>query len=329
MSTGFSRVWANGKVVAEGFALADLDGHLADPANLVWFDLCDPTQEVVERLAGELAFDARVVEDALAPAERPKATRHDRHLFIRAYTATLTDEPGFGSRLDAHCISVFVVANGLITVRTGSGVDVPALIQRWDSDPELTAFGIGGLLHELLDMIVDTKDEVISRLDDDVEDLEGLLFDDRPQTAEVSQRAYRLRREVVEIRRLALPMRDVLNTVIRHGRDAGWDERLRSYYEDLYDHVQREAEWTESLRELVASIFETNLSLNDMRLNVVMKKLSGWAAIIAVPTLITGWFGMNVPYLGFSTQLGLWLASTIMVVSVAVLFFAFRHHDWI
>ena len=124
-------------------------------------------------------------------------------------------------------------------------------------------------------------------------------------------------------------MRDVVNVVVRHGHAMGWDERLRYYFDDLYDHVQREAEWTESLRDLVGSIFETNLSLNDMRLNVVMKKLSGWAAIIAVPTLVTGWFGMNVPYLGFGQPLGLWLALGIGVVAVSVLYLMFKRYDWI
>ena len=190
-------------------------------------------------------------------------------------------------------------------------------------------FGVGGLLHTLLDVIVDAHDDVTGQLDDGMEALEDLLFDEKPQTRQVSKRAYQLRRELVEVRRLVLPMRDVVNVVIRYGHTLGWDERLRYYYDDLYDHVQREAEWTESLRDLVSSIFETNLSLNDMRLNVVMKKLSGWAAIIAVPTLVTGWFGMNVPYPGFQQPLGLWLALGISVMAVVTLDVMFSRYDWI
>ena len=91
----------------------------------------------------------------------------------------------------------------------------------------------------------------------------------------------------------------------------------------------RDSAETESLRDLVSSIFETNLSLNDMRLNVVMKKLSGWAAIIAVPTLITGWFGMNVPYPGYGAGWGFWLALGVSVISAVVLYITFRRHDWL
>lgn len=324
-----SRVWRDGQLIASDFELDALDRYLADPNVLVWFDLCEPTPELLDRLAGELNFSSHAVEDALAPQERPKAVWHGEHLFVQAYSVRLVDVPGFESRVRATRVSAFMVPNGLITVRTDDGFDVATLMRRWDEDPGLVRFGVGGLLHTLLDVIVDAHDEVTGQLDDGMEALEDLLFAEKPQTRQVSRRAYQLRRELVEVRRLVLPMRDVVNVVVRHGHAMGWDERLRYYFDDLYDHVQREAEWTESLRDLVGSIFETNLSLNDMRLNVVMKKLSGWAAIIAVPTLVTGWFGMNVPYLGFGQPLGLWLALGIVVVAVVVLYVMFKRYDWI
>lgn len=325
-----SRVWRLGQEVAADFELDRLDQFLADPDNLVWFDVCNPTVELLDRLATELHFSSHAVEDALAPLERPKAVWHAQHMFVQAYSVRLLgDGPGFDSRLQATRVSMFVVANGLITIRSDDGFDVADLLQRWDDDPQLLTLGVGGLLHTVLDVVVDRHDAVTAQLDDALERLEDLLFAQRPQTRQVSRQAYRLRRELVEVRRLVLPLRDVVNVVIRHGHEMGWSERLRYYYDDLYDHVQREAEWTESLRDLVGSIFETNLSLNDMRLNVVMKKLSGWAAIIAVPTLITGWFGMNVPYPGFGSPLGLWLAVGLTVATVALLYLTFRRYDWI
>lgn len=329
MTTPTARVWRDGAVIAEDFGLDDLDTWLGDQTSLVWFDLCAPGPELLEHLAAELGFDFHVVEDAIAPGERPKATKHDRHLFVQAYFAQMAQSAGFGSRVSVHRISAFVVHGGLVTVRMDDRIDLAPVIERWDSDPELVRLGAAGLLHGLLDVVVDSQDAVISRLDDEMEALEDLLFDQRPQTTEVSRRAYQLRRELVEIRRVALPMRDVVNVVVRHAAEFGWPANLRPYFDDLYDHVQREAEWTESLRDLVGSIFETNLSLNDMRLNVVMKKLSGWAAIIAVPTLITGWFGMNVPYPGFGAPLGLAIAAIVTVVSVVTLYLLFKRHDWI
>lgn len=322
-----SLVWRDGKQVRSDFPLAELGELLADPANLVWCDLLSPGAAQLAELAAELNFDLHTVEDALAPDERPKARRTDAQLFVQTYAAALDGPKDYRTRLRTHRVSAFVLPNALITVRLGEGFDLARVLDRWTSG--LVRLGAGGLLHGLLDVITDSQDAVIAALDEAMETLEDSLFDDKPQTGQVSKDAYRLRRELVEIRRIALPMRDVVNTVIRHGREAGWPEELHGYYEDLYDHAMREAEWTESLRDLVSSIFETNLSLNDMRLNVVMKKLSGWAAIIAVPTLVTGWFGMNVPYPGFSQPLGLWLAAGITVGCVVLLYLTFKRHDWI
>lgn len=324
-----ARLWRAGELVSENFGLGEIHELLADPDQLVWFDLCAPSAAQIAELAAELKFSAQSVEDTLAPLERPKAIWRDRHLFVQAYATRLADADGFDSRVRATRISAFVVSNGLITVRADDEFSADELIELWDGNPELVSYGVGGLLHGLLDLICDGHDEVTALLDDAVEGLEDLLFADQPQTQQVSRQAYQLRRELVEIRRLTLPMRDVVNVVIRHGHDMAWHERLRYYYDDLYDHAMRQAEWSESLRDLVTSIFETNLSLNDMRLNQVMKKLSAWAAIIAVPTLITGWFGMNVPYLGFSQPLGLWLAAGLTITTVVGLYIAFRRYDWL
>jgi magnesium transporter len=101
------------------------------------------------------------------------------------------------------------------------------------------------------------------------------------------------------------------------------------YYEDLYDHVIRASEWTESLRDMISSIFETNMSLSDTRMNLIMKKLTAWAAIIAVPTAVTGFFGQNVPYPGFGRQSGFWFSLILMVAIASVLYITFRRKDWL
>lgn len=324
-----SRVWRGGALVSQQFTLEELPGHLADPSKLVWVDLGTPSPELLAWLTKELGFRPQAIEDALAPHERPKAVWHDGQLFVQANAVWLIEDSGYESRLRKTRVSAFMVANGLITVRSDDHFSLTELVELWDDDPELVSAGVGGLLHGVLDLVSDSHYAVTASLDEAIEGLESLLFAEQLQTRRVSQQAYRLRRELAELRRHTLPMRDVVNTVIRHGHELGWTQQLRYYYDDLYDHVQREAEWTESLRDLVASIFETNLALNDMRLNEVMKRLSGWAAIIAVPTLVTGWFGMNVPYLGFSQPLGLWLAVAIMVSSVVLLYLTFKHYDWI
>ena len=107
------------------------------------------------------------------------------------------------------------------------------------------------------------------------------------------------------------------------------DEELARWYDDLYDHVLRAAEWTESLRDMVTTIVETNLSQQDTRLNTVMKQLAAWAAIIAVPTAITGWFGQNVPYPGFSEVSGYWQSVGLIAVLSITLYIVFKRRDWL
>ena len=124
-------------------------------------------------------------------------------------------------------------------------------------------------------------------------------------------------------------MREVVNSMLHHRLDAATARELDAAYLDLSDHVAQVSEWTESLRDLVTSVFETNLSLQDARLNNVMKKLSAWAAIIAVPTAITGYFGQNVPYPGYAQWSG-FIGSTICIVVIGIaLYLNFRGRDWL
>jgi magnesium transporter len=144
----------------------------------------------------------------------------------------------------------------------------------------------------------------------------------------VQKRSFELRKSLVVLRRVVLPMREVLNTLMR--RDLRHvDEDLMPYYQDVYDHVLRATEWTESLRDLVTTILETNLTIQGNRMNVITKKVTSWAAIVAVPTFITGFYGMNVPYPGFQQHWGVLFSVAAMVVIAAVLYVVFRVKDWL
>ena len=113
-------------------------------------------------------------------------------------------------------------------------------------------------------------------------------------------------------------------------RDHGLvDEALYPYYQDVYDHILRITESTDALRDLVSTIVETNLSLRDFRTNQIMKKVTSWAAIIAIPTLITGWYGMNVPYPGFARHAGFITATILIILCSGSLYMLFRRKDWL
>jgi magnesium transporter len=200
-------------------------------------------------------------------------------------------------------------------------------VRTWDENIDLCQFGVKSLAYGLLDLVVDGHFEAVQALDDEIESLEDLLFDDRMRTHAVQRRTFAIRKSLVQARRVILPMREVVNTITR--RDSNLSEDLRPYFEDLYDHVLRAAEWTESLRDMVSSVFETNLSLQDARLNTIMKKLTSWAAIIAIPTAVTGFYGQNVPYPGFGQHWGFYTSASIMVGLVALLYLMFKRKDWL
>ncbi|MCZ2527483.1 magnesium transporter CorA family protein [Streptomyces sp. HB2AG] len=328
-------LWRRGGKVVEDFPLGKLPDYLQEEGSLVWADLCAPGHEELGDLADVLSLDRHAVEDALASTERPKATRHASHTFVTVYATRLEadGDPGPGrveSRLETSRVSAFVLPNGVVTVRHDDRFDTDEVVRRWQDHGYLPENGPGALLHGLLDVVVDGHLDTVRVMDEMIESLEDGLFDETSSPRVLQQRTYRLRKELVGLRRVVLPMRDVVGAVVRHRADLhGLGGELDGWYADLYDHTLRAWEWTESLREMVTTVFETNLALQDARLNTVMKKLTGWAGIIAVPTAVTGWFGMNVAYPGIGRTSG-FLASTVVIsVLVVSLYVVFKRRNWL
>ncbi|MFC7479204.1 magnesium transporter CorA family protein [Luedemannella flava] len=161
-----------------------------------------------------------------------------------------------------------------------------------------------------------------------MEALEDQLFDDRASQRDLQKRTFALRKSLLVLRRVVLPMREVVNAVLRHNEDGDHGE-LHPYLQDVYDHMLRAVEWTDSLRDFVATILDTQLTLRGNRLNVVMKQVTSWAAIIAVPTAVTGFYGMNVPYPGFGHTVGFWTSVVVVLATSATLYAIFKRRDWL
>jgi magnesium transporter len=216
----------------------------------------------------------------------------------------------------------------VVTVRKNEQFDMDAMLERWDASPDLAQYGVGFLLHGLLDYVVDGHFAAVQVLDDALESLEDTLFSDKPGPDTIQRRSFALRKSLVLLRRVVLPMREVVNALMR--RDLGVVEPpMIPYYQDVYDHVLRVTEWTESLRDLVTTILETRLTIQSNRLNGIMKKVTSWAAIIAVPTAVTGFYGQNVPYPGYAAPSGFYISTAVTVLSSAALYAFFRRRDWI
>jgi magnesium transporter len=318
-------VYQGGRVVDEDLPTSELLHRIKDDACIVWIDLCQPSDEMLRTLADQLDLHELAVEDAMEPHQRPKLDHYADHLFLSC-RATKAD-PDTATLIETE-IDAFIGDHWLITVRQDDVFDIEAVVARWDRSPDLARFGVGFLLYGLLDVVIDGYFDAVEVFDAYYDDISETIFADTPIRPEQQKHWFQMRRALFRLHRLAVPMRETVTGLMRREHGAV-NEDLYPYFQDVYDHVLRITEATDALRDLVATIVETNLSLRDYRQNQVMKKVTSWAAIIAVPTLITGFYGMNVPYPGFARHSGVWLSISLMVAISGSLFVVFRRNDWL
>jgi magnesium transporter len=320
-----TRLYRDGVLEAKDFPAAQISEYLQESGTVVWLDLCEPDRKDLELVSEEFGLHPLAVEDAIQQHERPKLDRYQDHAFLTAYAVTLDPATGM---LATSELAAFATPRALITVRKDPRFDIDGVVARWDGSADLARHGVGFLLWGLVDFVVDGHFAAVQQLDEAMEGLEELLFDERPRNAEVQRRSFELRKSLVVLRRVVLPMREVVNTLLR--RDLKLvDDAIGPYFQDVYDHVLRATEWTESLRDLVSTILETNLTIQGNRLNSIMKKVTGWAAIIAVPTAVTGFYGMNVPYPGYGQHSGFVASVILLVVLSGGLWVLFKRLDWL
>ncbi|MGW4207601.1 magnesium transporter CorA family protein [Lentzea sp. NPDC004789] len=316
-----TRLYRNGELVDHGFPVADVARHLEDPGSVVWFDLCAPSEEEIGLLRGELGLHELAIEDAFGDErQRPKVDRYPTHLFLSVYAVRYAEH-----EIRTCEVDVFVTANALVTVRESEEYDLAGVRRRWDAAPTLAKSGVGFLLHGLLDDVVDGHYAAAQQLDDDIEALEDRIYQEKPH---VGRKALQLRRALVRLRRVALPMREVLGSLLHREHDLV-DDEMMPYYLDVKDHALFTAELTESMRELVTNLREAEVAVQGNRLNSIMKKVTSWAAIIAVPTAISGYYGMNVPYPGYAQQWGFWTSTAGIVLLSYILYLMFKRRDWL
>jgi magnesium transporter len=235
-----TRLYRQGVLEAKDFPAAQLSEFLQEPGTVVWLDLCEPDQQDLEVISQEFGLHPLAVEDATQQHERPKLDRYQDHAFLTAYAVDL--DPATG-RLTTSELAAFITPRALITVRKDPRFDIDGVVARWDGSADLAVHGVGFLLWGLLDIVVDGHFATVQQLDEALEGLEDLLFDERPHGAEVQRRSFELRKSLVVLRRVVLPMREVVNTLLR--RDLKLvDEAMGPYFQDVYDLVLRATEWT-------------------------------------------------------------------------------------
>ena len=319
-----SRVYRSGAIDEENLPLSDVFARLQSPGTTIWLDLCDPSEEQLDALSRGLALHELALQDALR-RQRPRLTRFDTHLSLVCQAARVDLETG---SLDASEVAVLIGPRWLVTVRKDPTFRIEPVLERWDRSPELAAHGVDFLLYGLLDVVVDTYSDATEAFDDFYALLSESMFAEQ-QLGPLEQRKwFDMNGAMFRFHRLVVPMREVCGSLARREHGIVTAE-LTPYFQDVHDHVLGVIDDVDSLREVAGTILEIQVSLRDHRQNLVVKQVSSWAAIIASPTLVTGYFGMNVPYPGSGEAVGVIASTGLMTVACIVLYHLFRRNDWL
>lgn len=320
-----TRAWRNGNAAERDFPVDRISDVIADEGAFVWVDYTDPDPTDLEHVEAELGIHALAVEDAVERGQRPKLDRYRDSLFLVVYDVAGLDDAG---DLVTHEVKAFVTEHALVTIH-GADVDTGAVERRLDANADIADHGVPWLVWGLLDAVTDHATNTVEDIERRIDALEDDLFEHGdPREQQIQRRSFRLRKALGVLRRQVVPTRDSVASLL-HGDAETISDGIRPYFRDVEDHLVAIADSVEQLRDAVSSVLDTNLNLSSNRQNTVMKKVTSWAAIIAVPTAITGAFGMNVTFPGESHWSGLFLAMGLVVVSSLLLYASFKRRDWL
>jgi magnesium transporter len=307
----------------------ELDLHAALDAcraggSFVWIGLHEPTREEFDSVAGEFGLHELAVEDAIKAHQRPKLEVYDDMLFVVLKTARYVDTREvveFGE------ILLFLGESFVVSVRHGPATDLSGVRRAVEGDPDRLQRGPGAVLHAIVDRVVDDYAPAIEGLREDVEEVEAEVFSNERHSP--AQRIYQLKREVLEFTRATEPLLTPIEA-LSHGRYELVHPDVHEYFRDVADHIRRVNEQLESFRELLTSVLTANLTQVSLQQNEDVRKISAWVAIIAVPTMIAGIYGMNfehMPELGW--ELGYPLVLAVMALACLTLFRYFKRAGWL
>jgi magnesium transporter len=316
--------YSAGRRVAD-VEIKELGEVLRQPDRFIWIGLHEPGEDLLRQVQEQFGLHDLAIEDAHRAHQRPKLELYGDALFVVLRTAQMSRSRG---RIEFGETHLFVGTRYVVSVRHGASLSYADLRARCETTPHLLGKGPGFVLYALLDFIVDQYFPIVDALEDELEALEDEIFGesfDRETTA----RIYRLKRDLLAVKRAVSPLIDVCNRLMRSDL-ALIPEDTRPYFRDVYDHVVRINEMVDTVRELLTGALEANLSLVSVRQNEAMKRLAGWAAIIAVPTMIAGIYGMNfrdMPELGWA--FGYPLVMGVMIAICGFLYYRFRKAGWL
>ena len=288
----------------------------------VWVGLVEPTVEEFEQVRAEFDLHELAVEDAVKAHQRPKLEHYGETLFVVLKTVNYVDSDEL---VEIGEVMLFLGERFLISVRHGPGGGLGTVREEIEQRPVLLAHGPSAAVYALVDRVVDAYGPVASALEDDIEEIEASVFSETRLNP--VERIYKLRREILEFHRAVAGLNHVLEALVAEPLIA---KPIRDYLRDVADHAARVADQVDSFRELLTSILQANLTRVSVRQNEDMRKISAWVAIIAVPTMIAGIYGMNfehMPELGW--RFGYPAVLLVIASACSVLYVRFRRSGWL
>ena len=307
-----------------GIRLEEISDVLAhDDGSFVWVGLYEPNEQLLVKMQEEFGLHPLAVEDALKAHQRPKIEPYGDSLFLVLHTAqVVTGHIQFG---ETH---VFVGPRYLLTVRHGASLPYSPARERCERSPDLMKLGPSYALYAVLDSVVDNYFPIVNEFQEELNDLEKDIFaeDYRRETV---RRLYELKRDLTQLRLAASPMQDMLNQLMKF-YPALVRKEVQVYLRDVHDHVVRVNEAVDTMREMLTAAMSVNLSLVTVAQGEIVKRLAGWAALLAAPTLLTSWYGMNFHHMPELDKPYAYPGMIAFTIAICVgLYLALRRAKWL
>jgi len=314
--------YQNGRKIAE-IKPEDISEYVSRPECFVWVALKDPGPGELAAMQHEFGLHELAVEDARQGHQRPKVEEYDDSIFAVLQIVEIVD-----GDLKVGEIDIFAGPNYILSVRSKAEKGFREVRARCEREPELLKHGSGFVLYALMDAVVDRYFPIIDALETELEKLEERMFAGGSVRANIEE-MYALRQKLMVVKHAVGPLHDGVGKLYG-GRVPGICIGSQEYYSDVYDHLSRINQSIDALREMVTTALSVNLSLITLQENETTKRLAACAALVAVPTLIAGVYGMNFKHMPeLDWQFGYPLAIGVMLAIDTYLFYLFRKAGWL
>lgn len=317
-----SVAYRNGKRIGD-VTIEDISEVLREPNTFVWVGLLEPDEAFLQKIQEEFGLHELAVEDARHAHQRPKIEVYGDSLFIVLKTAQLENE-----KVQYGETHIFVGNNFLVTVRHGASSSYARIREHAEENPRMLGTGPGFALYSIIDFIVDCYQPIVNQFETDFDRLEADIFKGQFDRLAI-ERLYELKRQLLELRNAAEPVDEICNSLMRF-HEAIIPKELRVYFRDIQDHVRRVIGATDNMREMLTTAMQVNLALVAVGQNEIVKRLAGWGAILALPTVIFSLYGMNfevMPELKWS--LGYPFTLLLTIVGCFGLHSKFKNAGWL